>query len=285
MADHQSTRKRTGSPTVGGAHEETSKKQRLEETGGTAAEGGIEEQKDADAGDAGNQGGGGEDAQKSIFGSGKAREKGDDASSEDQGSDNGTNSSGCIDADEWIEVEIDPFENDWNLAEKHRSAVKHLVVKITADLNYDESQPASLDDPDIAFDAHRIYGVAGKDEFPSVAEVFPNVQQFRVRVHVDEEKMSLPADKLHEGHIARVIKKQVVERLLVGEVKWEREVTLSVKLTWLKTPTGLEQKDASMKDSGQIAYTILTNPGTPFIIGEAAAMKDASGASSVLVPK
>ena len=60
---------------------------------------------------------------------------------------------------------------------------------------------------------------------------------------------------------------------------------MSVKLTWLKTPTGLEQKDASMKDSGQMAYTILSNPGTPFTIGEATAMKETSDASSILVPK
>ncbi|KAK4543841.1 hypothetical protein LTR36_004874 [Oleoguttula mirabilis] len=286
MADRQATLKRAGSPTVGDAEQDTGKKQRLGESTDDSAESTSDQVEETGIAHTSHPQDGGSDMPKSIFvASTGGDEKEKKAASDDDETGNDTSSSGSIDFEQWIQVETDAFTDAWDLAEEHRSSVKYLVVKITADLTYDDTQPGSLDNPDIAFDAHRIYGHASRPEFPSISEVFPNVEAFRVQVHVDELLMSLPAEQVHEGHVAQVIKKQVIERLLDGEVTWAREVDLSVKLTWLTGPVSGEQRDASAKDSGQMAYTILTNPGIPFFIGTAPAVTDGSDPSNVSVPE
>ncbi|KAK4543842.1 hypothetical protein LTR36_004875 [Oleoguttula mirabilis] len=258
MADEQST-KRAGSPTVGGTLERDPKKTKL---GDPTAE----NEKDA------NDEEGATSVEEKAGGQEKELSEASAVTSDATAVSGASGSSGSTDYSGWVNTRVDEGTDDWTLDPDKRREAKSLSAEFTIDLEYQPGQNPMTEKPELGFGGLRLFGSAD-GTIPSIADVFPCLEQFQVNIYCDQDPNTAPVDGMHFDHVRELLQKQVIEPLLAGDLRWVQDVELRVCAMWLEKSevTGIDQ-DVSSRQPYQMAYQCLRSPGDSLVIGMAKAL-------------
>lgn len=187
-----------------------------------------------------------------------------------------------LDYDQWQPARIDPGTNDWDVKPADRKRIKFLRAIFDIDINHNDEQSGYTDNPKITFASSRLFGFQSPTlNRPSTAQVFPTVETININLECDDKPTDLPVERISHSHVVLVLKRQVIERVLGGELKWDGEVDAGVMVTWLGSTATGEKKDASSNEHHQMTHLPVMNPGVHYHIGTLPAAGSSTETSEV----